>query len=101
MTKFESGQIVHHRRFGYRGVVVSADESFQGTEEWYEEVAKSRPPRDRPWYHVLVHDSDQETYVAERHLELDDSDEPVEHPLLSMFFDKLRGGRYIRDRLMN
>jgi len=101
MAKFESGQIIHHKRFGYRGVIVSVDDTFQGTDEWYETVAKSRPPRNRPWYHVLVHDSSHETYVAERNLELDDSSEPVEHPLLSMFFDDLRGGRYIRDRIMN
>ncbi|MCG8417417.1 MAG: heat shock protein HspQ [Proteobacteria bacterium] len=101
MAKFQSGQIVHHKRFGYRGVVVSVDQTFQGTEEWYQQVARSRPPKDNPWYHVLVHDSNAETYVAERHLELDESEEPIEHPLVSMFFDELRDGRYIRDRLLN
>lgn len=100
-TKFESGQLVSHLKFGYRGVVVSVDEQFEGTEEWYEEVARSRPPRDRPWYHVLVDGATHETYVAERHLELDDSEAPVDHPLLSIFFDELRDGRYIRTRAMN
>jgi heat shock protein HspQ len=99
--KFESGQIIHHTRFDYRGVIVSVDQTFQGTEDWYERVARSRPPRDKPWYHVLVHGSDAETYVAERHLEMDATCAPIDHPMLPMFFDDLRDGRYIRDRLLN
>jgi heat shock protein HspQ len=101
MAKFKSGQIIHHKRFGYRGVVICVDECFQGSDEWYEKVAPTHPPKDRPWYHVLVDNSAAETYVAERHLEADESNTPVQHPLVNVFFDKLREGRYIRDRLMN
>jgi heat shock protein HspQ len=101
VAKFESGQLIHHKKFGYRGVIVSVDDTFQGTEEWYEEMARSQPPRDRPWYHVLVHESDHETYVAERHLELDTTEQPIEHPLVSLFFDELKGGRYVRNRMLN
>ena len=67
--KFFVGQIVHHNRFDYRGVIVDVDASFQGTESWYDQVARSRPPKDQPWYRILVDGIDQETYVAERHLE--------------------------------
>jgi heat shock protein HspQ len=98
---FGVGQVIHHRRFGYRGVIVDVDPSFQGTEEWYEQVARSRPPRDRPWYHVLPHGHAHMTYVAERHLEPDTSGEPVDHPLLGRFFDGYRDGRYVRDRTVN
>ena len=76
-AQFFIGQRVHHRLFDYRGVVVDVDPVFQGTDEWYEQVARSRPPRDEPWYHVLVHDAGNETYVAERNLFGDDSHEPV------------------------
>ena len=55
MSNFTIGQTVHHLNFGYRGVVVSLDETFQGSADWYEVVAQSRPPKDKPWYHVLVH----------------------------------------------
>jgi heat shock protein HspQ len=51
------------------------------SDEWYETVARSRPPKDQPWYRVLVHNSANETYVAERNLELDASEEPVRHPM--------------------
>lgn len=85
-TKFAIGQLIRHRRFDYRGVVVDVDPVFMGSEQWYQEVAHSRPPRNRPWYRVLVHDASHETYVAERNLEPDDSDRPINHPLVDMFF---------------
>jgi heat shock protein HspQ len=96
-ARFDIGQLIRHRLFGYRGVVVDVDPRFLGTEEWYEAVARSRPPRDRPWYHVLVHEATHTTYVAERNLESDDSAEPVEHPLVERFFSTFRAGRYVRD----
>lgn len=100
-AKFSIGQCVQHRLFDYRGVIVDADPDFQGTEQWYEEVAKSRPPKDEPWYHVLVHDKADETYVAERNLAGDDTLEPVNHPLVTEFFTGFREGRYINDRPVN
>lgn len=44
-AKFSVGQLIHHKKFDYRGVIVDVDPQFQGTEEWYEQVAKSRPDR--------------------------------------------------------
>ena len=100
-AKFAVGDLVHHRLFDYRGVVVDVDATFQSTQEWYETVAKSRPPKDRPWYHVLVHDALHTTYVAERNLEPDASSESINHPLLSQFFTHFDGKRYIREAPSN
>ena len=93
-VKFSIGQLVHHRLFGYRGVIVDVDPFFLGSEEWYEHVAKSKPPKDQPWYHVLVHDGDGRTYVAQRNLEEDSSREPINHQELSSFFSGFHNGRY-------
>lgn len=100
-AKFALGELVHHRLFDYRGVVVDADATFQATDEWYETVAKSRPPKDKPWYHVLVHGAEHSTYVAEQNLERDESGEPIEHPMVPEFFDHFEGGRYCRDEPVN
>jgi len=96
--KFHIGQVIHHRRFDYRGVVVDVDPEYQGSEDWYEVMARSRPPRDAPWYHVLVDGAGHMTYVAERHLEPDPSGEQIEHPALGRFFDRFEGGRYFSRR---
>ena len=96
-AKFGIGELIRHRRFDYRGVVVDVDATFQGSDEWYEQVARSRPPKDAPWYHVLPHEASHTTYVAERHLEADTSAAPVRHPLLEHFFSEFADGRYIRE----
>ena len=95
-AKFFVGQIVHHNRFDYRGVVVDVDATFQGSDAWYEQVARSRPPKDQPWYRVLVDGGEHETYVAERHLEIDAEDKPVTHPGLDELFNAYEGGIYRR-----
>jgi len=94
IAKFFVGQIVHHRLFDYRGVVYDADPIFQGTDEWYEAVARSRPSKHQPWYHVLVDRATHTTYVAERHLEPDSLGKPIQHPLLEEVFRVFEGGRY-------
>ena len=101
MSKFTIGQTVLHLKFEYRGVIIDVDETFQGTEEWYEVVARSRPPKDQPWYHVLVHGSASQTYVAQRNLEPDESGEPIEHPALDKFFDRFREGIYSNSQMLN
>jgi len=93
-AKFHIGQLIHHKLFDYRGVIVDVDPGFQGSEQWYEQMAHTRPPKDTPWYRVLVDQSSQETYVAERNLEPDSSGEPVEHPLIDRFFLALEGAGY-------
>ncbi len=98
---FHVGQIIHHKLFDYRGVVVDVDAEFQGTDEWYEQMAGTRPRKDRPWYHVLVHDAATETYVAEQNLEEDASGEPVQHPQLTDFFRELRDGVYVSRQTQN
>ncbi len=96
-VKFALGELVHHRLFNYRGVVVDVDHNFQATEAWYEAVARSRPPKNRPWYHVLVDEGDHSTYVAEQNLEADDSVDPITHPALEAFFSGFADGKYVRN----
>lgn len=100
-AKFNVGELIHHKKFDYRGVVIDVDASFQLTDEWYDNVARSLPPKDQPWYHVLVHDTAQMTYVAERNLETDNSAEPVSHPLIDEYFSQFKAGRYQTEQRPN
>ncbi len=100
-ARFAVGDLVHHRLFDYRGVVVDVDPRFMLADEWYEDVARSRPPKDKPWYHVLVHNSTHNTYVAERNLQADMSTEPIQHPLIELQFNGFRNGRYITSQKTN
>jgi heat shock protein HspQ len=100
-ARFSVGDCIQHRLFDYRGVIADVDPTFQGSDEWYEQVARSRPPKDAPWYHVLPHGQAHTTYVAERNLEPDPSGERVDHPLVGHFFEAFRDGSYVRRRALN
>ena len=92
---FESGDLVHHRHYGYRGVVVSHDARCMAGDTWYQSN-KTQPAKDQPWYHVLVHNSGGlSTYVAQSNLEMDDAGEPVSHPRIEAYFSEFRNGRYL------
>ena len=100
-VKFSIGELVHHRLFDYRGVIVDVDRNFQATEEWYVLVARSRPSKNKHWYHVLVHGSDHSTYVAEQNLEVDEIGEPISHPMTDHFFANFENRRNLRHGLDN
>lgn len=100
-AKFNVGQIIIHLKFGYRGVVFDVDPIFAESDEWYATMAKSRPPKDQPWYHVLVDGADYTTYVAERHLAPDQNEQPVAHPLIDDLFAGFANGRYTLDHHRN
>jgi heat shock protein HspQ len=97
-AKFAVGQVIHHRLFGYRGVIIDVDPYFKGPVEWYRAVAPSRPRKDRPWYHVLVDGSPYRTYVAERNLESDETGAAVRHPDLALHFRGRSGVLYLPRR---
>lgn len=92
-AKFSPGEVVEHKLFGYSGVIYDADPFFMGSDEWYDTVARSRPPKNRPWYRVLVDGQDGETYVAEKNLQRGDS-KPIDHPLLDTYFSHYANGCY-------
>lgn len=91
---FQTGSLVRHRLYGYRGVVVTNDPYCMAGETWYN-ANKTQPPKEQPWYHVLVHESGGlSTYVAQSNLVPDESGEPIEHPRLCCYFAEFKEGRY-------
>ena len=96
--KFEPGQVVEHKRYQYRGLVVAVDPTCQADETWYQSN-QTQPDRNQAWYHILVDSAQHVTYVAESNIELDQSGNPVVHPLLNLFFYGLdeKNNRYLRN----
>ena len=100
-ARFAPGQQVTHRLFDYRGLIYDVDPEFMGTEEWYQQMARSKPPKDQPWYHVLVHEADHTTYVAERNLIPYQGSDMIDHPLLAEYFDGFGDGCYRPKRIVS
>ena len=97
MSIFKSGQIINHKLFNYRGVIFKADDTFLSTDEWYEQMAKSKPPKDKPWYHVLVNNETHMTYVAERNILPDHTGKIINHPLVPVYFTEIVADKYERN----
>ena len=93
---FACGQLVKHRRYGYRGVVVAWETYCSAPDDWYQSNP-TQPQRCQPWYHVLVHGSGDITYAAQTSLEADESGQRVDHPLVDQFFSDFTGGAYVRN----
>ena len=96
-ARFAIGEVVQHRRFGFRGVIFDVDPVFANSEEWYEAIPEDiRPAKDQPFYHLLADNGDGSyvAYVSQQNLVHDDSDEPVDHPAIAGLFDGYDGNRY-------
>ena len=92
---FEMGDVVHHKLYNYRGVVISTDPCCMAGDAWYY-ANKTQPEKIQPWYHVLVHDSGGlSTYVAQINLQLDCSKNPIIHPRIDHYFSEFVDGRYL------
>ena len=94
--RFVPGELVRHRRYGYRGVVVAFDLACAASESWYRSN-RSQPKRAQPWYHVLVDGAAHTTYAAEENLMADESPVEIRHPLLEHFFSGFADGYYLRN----
>ena len=92
--QFKIGQLVKHRRYGYRGVVAKLDRVCQADDDWYQSN-QTQPDKLQPWYHVLVHDSPHTTYAAQTSLMPDESSEPINHILVDYFFGSFENGLYL------
>ena len=100
-AKFSIGDLIYHKLFDYRGVIVDIDATFQLTDEWYETIARSRPSKNSPWYHVLIHDAGTSTYVAEQNLEADSSGNKINHPMADKIFSIFENGHYVINEKIN
>ncbi|XP_064628379.1 uncharacterized protein LOC135487980 [Lineus longissimus] len=99
-VKFRVGQVIRHKRWGYRGIIIGWDETAKAPESW---LQQNHPPgkghwRQHPNYSVLVDTRDrmqpQTTYVAEENMDVV-SDTKVIHPEIDDYFENYDGAQYI------
>ncbi len=98
-AKFSIGEVVKHRHFDFRGVIYDVDFEFNNSEEWYQSIPKDvRPKKNQPFYHLLAESNEvtYEAYVSEQNLLIDDSNEPVKHPLIEEIFVGKKGTSYLK-----
>ena len=97
-TQFAIGQVVRHRVYPFRGVIVDVDPEFSNSDEWWESIPEEvRPRKDQPFYHLLAENETNayEAYVSEQNLLIDDSGEPVNYPQVAEVFGEFQGDSYV------
>ena len=95
-SRFQPGDLVRHKRYDYRGVVVDLDLECRASKDWYRSN-QTQPRREQPWYHVLVDGAAHTTYAAEENLVSDYTPMEIKHPLVEVFFSAFEGGAYVRN----
>ena len=98
-AKFSIGEIVKHKHFEFRGVIYDVDFEFNTSEEWKQTIPTNVRPRKDPPFYPLLAETDEityEAYVSEQNLLLDDSDEPIKHPLIKEIFSGKKGSSYFK-----
>ena len=98
-AKFSIGEVVKHRHFDFRGVIYDVDFEFNNSEEWYQSIPKDvRPRKNQHFYHLLAESNEvtYEAYVSEQNLLIDNSNEPVKHPLIEEIFIGKKGTSYLK-----
>ena len=98
-AKFSIGDIVKHKHFDFRGVIYDVDFEFNNSGEWYQSIQKNvRPRKDQTFYHLLAENDyvTYEAYVSEQNLLVDESEEPIKHPLINEIFSGRKGSTYFK-----
>lgn len=99
---FAPGDVVNHKRHGYRGLIYDVDAVFSQSDEWYEIMASSKPSKDEPWYHILVDGEEHTTYVPQNNLmQFDGTKYEIDHPLVKQFFQPSTNGIFLARNLLN
>ena len=99
---FNIGDVVKHKLYQFRGVIVDIDPEFSNTDEWYQSIPEeSRPKKDQPFYHLLAENSESfySAYVSQQNLLSDSESGPINHPEIDKLFSDVSNGRYILKNL--
>lgn len=92
--RFRVGQPICHKQAHYRGIVIKADPIFGQTESWYDIMITAKPPKNEPWYWVLLDDSVCMAYISQADLTPDLTGVSINNPLVTQFFSVLQNGLY-------
>lgn len=91
LAKFKIGDLVVHKRQGYRAVVIDVDPLFQASGRYNPQACKRTFSKKNPWYRLLVDDSSQMTYVEECLLVFDSSQQAIDNPNVERYLVKQQG----------
>jgi len=98
-VEFRVGQVIKHKTWGYRGVIIGWDETARAPQQWLSEMHKNNPSwKTQPNYAVLVDTRDrpapQITYVPQENVEVIKHTK-ILHPSTEDYFENFDGSQYL------
>jgi heat shock protein HspQ len=84
-AKFNIGDLVVHKRQGYRGVIIDVDPVFQFSGRYKHQAFTQDFSKQNPWYRLLIDESNLMTYVKESLLTPDFSQQRINNPKLHFY----------------
>lgn len=99
-VKYRIGQVIRHKIWGYRGVIVGWDPKCRAPADWIKQMHDKDKPewRDMPNYSILVDTRDrltpQLTYVPEENFEII-TNMKIMHPGIDEYFEGFDGAQYL------
>lgn len=98
-ARFNIGDIVIHKRQGYRAVVVDIDPLFQASGRFNPQAIKRGFGKRDPWYRLLVDESSQMTYVEEHLLLPDINQQAISNPNVEQYLVLKKGHYHTNTRI--
>jgi ApaG protein len=93
---YKRGSLIKHKYENFIGVVTDYDMYFINDEELYNKDPH-KPSKDKPWYYVLINNTNAISYVPQDHLEKQEEFVEINHPLVDFFFDGKENDSYKRN----
>ncbi|MDF1662017.1 MAG: heat shock protein HspQ [Planctomycetota bacterium] len=92
-TLFTRGDLVRHKRLGYRGAVYEVEPNGKKEDSW-PPSSTSLEENQETWYRILVDNAQHSCRLAEHELTKDSSRDPIKNPKLDQYFQDFENGKY-------
>jgi len=103
-VKYRVGQVIRHKLYGYRAVIIGWDEIATAPDQWLDEHHQGHPEyRTQPNYSVLLDTRDRrahKTYIPQEHIEVIKHTKIV-NAQLSDYFSLFDGVQYIMQQWLH
>ncbi|MBT4964478.1 MAG: heat shock protein HspQ [Francisellaceae bacterium] len=96
--RFKIGQLVKSRRLGVRGVIIEYDYTYYRSESAYQLLANQSSIKNKPWYLLLMNDSNCTIYMPEDELLPDLSGREIDNPSINEHFEIFANGMYYKNK---
>lgn len=96
--RFKVGQLVKSRRLGVRGVIIDHDYTYYRSESSYKLLTKQSGIKNKPWYLLLMNDSNCTIYMPEDELLPDLNGKEIDNPSVYEHFEVFANGMYYKHK---